>query len=1659
MGALQDRIRRALENARQASARTEAERAADIRRAAMAGETADVPIPPRRTPFTANPLLEALDVANVEVPQAGSVDPATLARLSQTETFSQIPYQISPAERADVLVRSAVDATGRPVMSETGVRPTRLVRRRSKSEGGSDAERMWVTPTGDGRFQITSDGGTTLDTVATEDQVRDLLTTGGWSWDSGPKLDVPDSLPDPQMVGRALLEYSRDAGNVANLERAVSDLELLRRADQEAYNKAIGVAGGGAIFQDGSGISDLNMQQGLQLAENAARAVSVASDSPAAAGRVPIGEADVPTTAAPSAQELAARIAAAARSPLGVRLPTNDLSTQIQVGGGAQPPMANAVTEGADLLRPNESIGGFGEPDSYALTPQDQRGAYRPIVRYQLPEAQLGAEVPIGVSNADVGIAGGRRRSMSEDVGAAGEGFVAPQDVPPGPLDPMPGPEAMAPESPTMDARSSSILDDLLPGGSQTLQGSMAFQINPGSWAADMFGARRDDLAALIREAQGSAPFTFSTADMPVQSASDFVASLPPDVRARWGASGMPRTGGVNVAQMPVTLRPSAVRDVSGPTYSADFVPIGGGDATIPRFITDEELALAFTRQQPAPGERFITNNDPGLSTGTIEDVERRLEELVQLRQALEARASFAEQAAQQGRMTIAELNKVRSGVMNDIARLDQEYDGLIDAGVDNYISAVAAGGDADDLLINQDPGMMLYADKQYVLDNIQRLRDQLASTRPERMAAEGAARKRRNVMDDRSTEMRDAASNVQDEISRLTSILRSDGATYSTVDQDALRRAAEKELVDQAADAAVLQRDANQISEANSLAGLAASGDAPVLLSADQLRDIANDVLTPKRDPAAVDADGRSAATGDKFSLPAAFGAYDARMPNSRPSKEFVEEIARRQQEIEDLMPADSALLSEEEIEDIVREQLIRQRQLETEIERVSGSGSTKVRKSAGAAQAAMVEKLMSGSREERLAALNDLFGTKRRGSYEVFKDPETGEILQRGQNDDAGQLVIKDRETGEWRPFDAERDASRRNEARPERFNPMPVRVSAIEGGLDTLARIAAHPAVGSKENLLFNVLRQNSALANEYSPEALWAAAKQLASEAESVMPRSAPDAGARVGVPSFTQRLQSAIQDFSLGRPTDFVPETTPVDELVNLLPDADGLQAAEPGMVSRELSQVRFIAERANALEEQGYDVTRVREAIDRIMPALEEAYRPMGFMPTKERAPEIELSRDPEVLQSQIEALKRSIDQASAEGDAASVQRLTESLQLRRGQLASVQQPGRLGGDDAAMRGANADVAPVLHTSERPSDFVSVGAFSIPIDSDVGDALRNALSGELYPGQSGRAVGAPEVEILTAPPRTGPDESVPHPVNPGVFVRRPSQIPQATIRVRRKYAGGIEPVREFTVDIAQPGEVRPGSATLELGEDGRSFFFVNKNGSDPLPSASEAADAASAAEISEAAEDQALREARETVGGGQGMPPGREIPATPRQRQTQQQRLERRLNKATTRQQLSEAERQALEAEEAAARVRQSRSGDPASRTEEEAPAVTGRRYDYEGDEGFVYDDPPPPRGGGSGRGSGETASPTGKKGAVKKGVAGAVGLGLAGLGGKLGYDLLAASEAQAAPILASTLAAEQSPEDTNSTDRMLDRVRRARQYQSYLVSGHMMPR
>jgi hypothetical protein len=90
----------------------------------------------------------------------------------------------------------------------------------------------------------------------------------------------------------------------------------------------------------------------------------------------------------------------------------------------------------------------------------------------------------------------------------------------------------------------------------------------------------------------------------------------------------------------------------------------------------------------------------------------------------------------------------------------------------------------------------------------------------------------------------------------------------------------------------------------------------------------------------------------------------------------------------------------------------------------------------------------------------------------------------------------------------------------------------------------------------------------------------------------------------------------------------------------------------------------------------------------------------------------------------------------------------------------------------------------------------------------------------------------------------------------------------------------------------------------------------------------------------------------------------------------------------------------------------------------------------------------------------GAEAPAAGRSGAVKRGAIGLGGAALLGFGGKVGLDYLAGDEVQAAPILASTLVAEPAQEDTNSSaESVLDRIRQARQYQSYLVSGNMMPR
>ena len=89
-----------------------------------------------------------------------------------------------------------------------------------------------------------------------------------------------------------------------------------------------------------------------------------------------------------------------------------------------------------------------------------------------------------------------------------------------------------------------------------------------------------------------------------------------------------------------------------------------------------------------------------------------------------------------------------------------------------------------------------------------------------------------------------------------------------------------------------------------------------------------------------------------------------------------------------------------------------------------------------------------------------------------------------------------------------------------------------------------------------------------------------------------------------------------------------------------------------------------------------------------------------------------------------------------------------------------------------------------------------------------------------------------------------------------------------------------------------------------------------------------------------------------------------------------------------------------------------------------------------------------------------EGPAATGRRGNGRRVLGGAIGIGAALAGGGSAIDYLAGDDVQASPILASSLVYEPPQEDRNySADDILDRVRRARQYQSYLVSGNMMPR
>jgi hypothetical protein len=280
--------------------------------------------------------------------------------------------------------------------------------------------------------------------------------------------------------------------------------------------------------------------------------------------------------------------------------------------------------------------------------------------------------------------------------------------------------------------------------------------------------------------------------------------------------------------------------------------------------------------------------------------------------------------------------------------------------------------------------------------------------------------------------------------------------------------------------------------------------------------------------------------------------------------------------------------------------------------------------------------------------------------------------------------------------------------------------------------------------------------------------------------------------------------------------------------------------------------------------------------------------------------------------------------------------------------------------------------------------------------------------------------------------------------------------------VRRKYKGGIEPAREFVVDVAQPGEVRPGSATLELGQDGRSFFFVNDKGADPLPSVDEAADTQVAERIARAgrartSEDDALRI---TAGGNpqilgsrgwsidtsnlnsrdQVAAPVEDVDAPASLPESEEIDFVESAAGASGMNRTGESPRAARLAR--GAQNSQNRAAAAAAAADKAEADARLRKAEAEGSSG------------------GAEAPTAGRSGAVKRGAIGLGGAALLGLGGKVGLDYLAGDEVQAAPILASTLVAEPAQEDTNSSaESVLDRIRQARQYQSYLVSGNMMPR
>jgi hypothetical protein len=1399
-------------------------------------------------------VIELTDTVTEPVPAINPITgkPIPIDLLTSAQAIGSgivdAPLTRTVPRKRTALAREITGPDGNTVLEEVSGAPVpqQFVVRRTGGDGNrSTAESMYVIPLDGDRYLTTGADGTTIATPVSGDRLREMMALDGWVHASGPEhVQGTGRITAEHLAaaGRRLFEYTRpgEAGNIANIGRAVDELtDLSRMGDGRAFVAAITEAGFGPTDAD-------RFKAGLALYDEARRLVGNATlelgDRASEPGaRVGTGAFDpasiVPEVRGGRESSMAARLARINSQRPVVELPVTDAQRQ---GGMSASEVSRSNDGSAGVFEVLSAGPARRVPGTEQAAPEPSRFFGQDALRWEGSPGSarsVDATGPANPSFPSEQVAAGGMPSVSQDVGAASGSVVMPTIE-------------IANQPPV------SVLDSLFPTPRRTPVGQLAFDLTPGSWAESY--ARRD-LGDLAQEAATLRPdvgtTSIDTSSLPTSGTDEWIQSLPPDVRERWARYGMPtgttpptvasspRSGSVGDTRLPAEGLPEAPQD---------FAITAGPGSPLPRIVPIDEQLAAIAAQEQALSQRVLDPNrwadrsrrakqiledNPGLSArdawnqATAADQQPR-ERVIRnendpagkriastLQELATARRQLADEAAGLGELdeliarggSPAELESLLETRQTGASRLDklrqriaelerhsaelQEFGGVtevtareraqavnLEAGLERRRrDAILARDAIERQLSSERRSMQLLETRSLALRSQRRngtapadVGQQIAALEAQMDASDAEIKRLQSELEKAPRPEEFEAALERTEVPSVT-------APGGRVDVDAARQSADLDedyaKGDLVADAA---RQAPTGERRTDLEALIAQARQALGVGEPYTKRFKG-WETP---PPLLRAEGRGFSE-PKRSVPRALGEVEGRMQGERPSRDVVEQFRDEEAAINapytktfrgwetppPLLDAEGKGFASE-IEELTQTAEDAAIAIREAPDRASRRAAIQVRRDAlkRAEELRQEVAIRTAELQERAA---------RWGGDSPRVSTSSGDALAK-----MAQKLVDSKSPSERLRIlsDMWRNNTGDGLANLQALQEQGIDVEnliyaslrrAAPASLPQLAEGAAR-----RDTLLSDEILRNTARAAVQDIE--FASAKRPQPGVASAEPQGPPPPPKPEG---FVRRAMKALFGDPDNMPDAFpAPKPSnapqPLDDLYRRLPSEDALSTATPQQIDRALSDMNSVSQALEQLNIPEDQARTLRDAIEARMDVIRSRYQPPEPIPDSPG-----FQRPP--------ATPEPITSGPAR-DVGGVQRKYEFLPP------DAEDPAHKATRAFFVAGSEA---------EKLRDWISgrtIDTADPSLDADQ-RATRAALAA--------RTVGKPEIKIEPIAPRKE------------TRFGETQTIPRARITVRQKFVGGAAPERSIEVDVANPGEVMPGSVTMELDDENAPRFY------------------------------------------------------------------------------------------------------------------------------------------------------------------------------------------------------------------------------------------